>query len=260
MAYKEKTIKCNAKNHGTPRDTRSIKNIVVHYTGNAYGDTAVSNANYFKNTALKSPASANDFVDDSMVVHSVPHTVVAYHCGGGLQDQGSTYKSKGAKQQGKVTNTNSIGIELCDCIKDKKNNLSKATRDNATTYIAKIIKIYNIDPDHIYRHFDITGKLCPLYFVTDADDWTAFKKEIWKKYLKLTKKIDKTSGTYLIKRLQTKLNTVDVPLPKLKVDGDYGNATTQYVLAAWKCWGWNKDGKSTGKSAGKKTLVKLKLL
>lgn len=73
-------------------------------------------------------------------------------------------------------------------------------------------------------------------------------------------KINKSSNIDDIKRLQTALNKFDVGLPKLVVDGKYGVRTKDYIIALWDSLGWNKDGKSTGWTAGEKTLKKLKLI
>ena len=48
---------------------------------------------------------------------------------------------------------------------------------------------YNIPLERIYRHFDVTGKICPAYFVpyteheNDGQDyWEFFKSNIKEKY------------------------------------------------------------------------------
>jgi N-acetylmuramoyl-L-alanine amidase CwlA len=57
---------------------------------------------------------------------------------------------------------------------------------------------YGIDINHVYRHFDVTGKSCPAYFV-DNNKWAAFKKELLAVVTESSnKKIDTavTGGTY----------------------------------------------------------------
>ncbi|MFR7442983.1 MAG: hypothetical protein ACLUUO_05300 [Sellimonas intestinalis] len=39
------------------------------------------------------------------------------------------------------------------------------------------MKQYNIPIDRVIRHYDVTGKLCPAYFV-DETAWAAFKAKI----------------------------------------------------------------------------------
>lgn len=176
MAYKLKTKKAKRCNYGSSRSTSKIKYAVAHYTGND-GDTDEANANYFANNNVG--ASAHYFIDDDSVTQSVPDNYVAWAVGSsGLLDQGSPYKKNGAKYFGKCTNTNSLSFELCDTKKDGKRMVTKATRGNAVAFIAKKMHQYNIPIGNLIRHFDVNGKLCPLYWVTDEADWKAFKKEV----------------------------------------------------------------------------------
>lgn len=38
---------------------------------------------------------------------------------------------------------------------------------------------------HVIRHYDITGKECPRYFVKNNDAWETFKKKVKKQRLKI---------------------------------------------------------------------------
>ena len=171
MAYTYKKNIANRKNYGYSRSTRNIKWIVVHFTAND-GDSDESNARYFKNNIKK--ASAHYFVDDDSVTQSVPDNYVAYSVGG------DKYKNtKGAKYFNIVNNTNSLNIELCDTVKNGKNDLSAKTRANAILLIKQKTKKYGIDRNHIIRHYDVTGKNCPKYFVEDSYLWNRFLDDIF---------------------------------------------------------------------------------
>lgn len=171
MAYTYKKNIANRKNYGYSRSTRNIKWIVVHFTAND-GDSDESNARYFKNNIVK--ASAHYFVDDDSVTQSVPDNYVAYSVGG------DKYKNtKGAKYFNIVNNTNSLNIELCDTVKNGKNDLSAKTRANAILLIKQKAKKYGIDRNHIIRHYDVTGKNCPKYFVEDSYSWNRFLDDIF---------------------------------------------------------------------------------
>lgn len=190
MGYKTKTLIANRRNYGSKRSTRVIKFLVYHYTAND-GDTDEANAKYFHNNVVK--ASAHRFVDDDSVTISVPDNYVAYHCGGGLQgrDGHRFYKI--------CTNTNSIGIEMCDTIKNGKYEVSSKTRANAIALGKEIVKKYGIKKENVIRHFDVTGKNCPAYFVKDEEAWKKFRDEIFE-----TKK--KEFKTYHIKVTANVLN------------------------------------------------------
>lgn len=200
MAYKYKTKKAKRSNYGSKRALSKIKYAVVHYTGND-GDTDEANANYFANNYVG--ASAHYFIDDDSVTQSVPDAYVAWSVGSiGLLDQGSPYADEGAKYWGKCTNTNSLSFELCDTIDNNKLKCSKKTRENAAVFIAKKMHKYGIPISRLIRHFDVNGKLCPIYWVTDEEDWLKFKDEVNAELKKLkgekepAKKQEKAKETY----------------------------------------------------------------
>ena len=170
MGYKTKTLIANRKNYGSKRSTSVIKYLVYHYTAND-GDTDEANAKYFHNNVVK--ASAHKFVDDDSVTISVPDNYVAWHCGGGLQG------SKGHTYYKKCTNTNSIGIEMCDTKRNGKYEVTPKTRTNAIAIGKELVKKYGIKKENIIRHFDVTGKNCPAYFVKDEEAWKKFRDEIF---------------------------------------------------------------------------------
>lgn len=170
MAFKLKTLISNRKNYGSKRSTSLIKYLVYHYTAND-GDTDENNAKYFHNNVVK--ASAHRFVDDDSVTISVPDNYVAWHCGGGLQgNKGHTYYKK-------CTNTNSIGIEMCDTKRNGKYEVTPKTRSNAIALGKELVKKYGIKKENVIRHYDVTGKNCPAYFVKDEEAWIKFRNEIF---------------------------------------------------------------------------------
>lgn len=249
------TILANKSNYGNKRNISDIKYLVIHYTAND-GDKAINNAKYFKNNIIK--ASAHYFVSDDGVVQSVQDNYVAWAVGGSKYSNCST--TGGGKYYGKCTNSNSISIELCDCKKDGKSNFTDKTLDTTIELAKDIIKKYNISVENVIRHFDVTGKLCPKPFVEDEKQWNDFKSKLVNEQEKALTKINKDSLEVDIKRLQTALNKISVGLPKLTVDGGYGQNTKKYVIATWKKWDWNKDGSSDGWTCGEKTLKKLDLI
>lgn len=190
LGYKTKTLIANRRNYGSKRSTSLIKYLVYHYTAND-GDTDEANAKYFHNNVVK--ASAHRFVDDDSVTISVPDNYVAYSVGGGLQG------SKGHRFYKKCTNTNSISIEMCDTIRNGKYEVSSKTRANAIALGKELVKKYGIKKENVIRHFDVTGKNCPAYFVKDEEAWKKFRDEIFE-----TKK--KEFKTYYIKVTAKELN------------------------------------------------------
>ena len=159
-------------NYGGQRDLKDIKYIALHYTAND-GDSDEGNANYFHNHIVK--ASAHYFVDDDSITQSVPDDYVAWSVGGKLYtDHVST---GGGRLYGIATNNNTLNIEMCDTVKDGVIRASEATIGNAIDLICRKMKQYDIDIDHVIRHFDVNGKHCPAYLM-DESKWKKFKARI----------------------------------------------------------------------------------
>lgn len=148
-------------NYGNSRSTSTIKFIVLHYTAND-GDTDEGNGSYFANNVTKT--SAHYFVDDNSITQAVPDNYIAYHCG-----TNGTYKHIACR------NANSIGIELCDTVKDGKVYPTAKTIANAVTLVKELCAKYDIPPERVIRHYDVTGKACPAYWTDD----TKWKSEFW---------------------------------------------------------------------------------
>lgn len=169
MSVTRKTNLANRSNYGNKRSTSTIKYIVFHYTAND-GDTDEANGNYFKTGGRN--ASAHYFVDDDSITQSVPDDYEAWSVGGNKYAN-----TKGGTLYGKATNANTLNIELCDTVKDGKYQASAKTQENAIILAREKMKQYNIPIDRVIRHYDVTGKLCPAYFV-DETKWNEFKKRI----------------------------------------------------------------------------------
>lgn len=157
-----KTNVAHKGNYGGLRAVSDIKYIVIHYTAND-GDTDENNGIYFKNNDVD--ASAHYFVDDDSITSSVPDNYVAWHCGG------KKYKHPECR------NANSIGIEICDDVKNGVIYPSAKTIENVLDLTKSLMKKYNIPKENIIRHYDVTGKSCPAYWVDDAK----WKTEFWNK-------------------------------------------------------------------------------
>lgn len=172
MAYKLKTSYAHRSNYGAKRNISAIKYIVWHFTAND-GDTDEANAQYFKTANRK--VSAHRFIDDDSVTISVPDEYAAYSVGGSRY---SDYKKTGGASLYKIaTNANTINIELCDTLKNGKYDVSERTLENAIELTRSLMNKYNIPIGRVIRHFDVTGKRCPAYYV-DNEKWEQVKARI----------------------------------------------------------------------------------
>ncbi len=168
-------LRCN---YGNARVLNTIKYIVIHYTAND-GDTALSNAKYFAKG--NRGASAHYFVDSNNIVQSVEDNYVAWSVGGSKYSDCS--KTGGGKFYGKCTNSNSLSIEICDDIKNNAIYPTEAAINNVIDLVRTLMKKYNISINNVIRHFDVTGKKCPMYWCGDSQKngkWQKFKNSILK--------------------------------------------------------------------------------
>lgn len=159
-------------NHGGTRRAEEIKYLIYHYTGND-GDTDTNNAAYFRDNVVE--ASAHYFVDDDSVTQSVPDLTIAYAVGG--DKWADCGKTGGGSMYGVIKNRNSISIEMCDTRRDGTLMATEATLARAIELGRALMARYHIPIGRVYRHFDVTGKHCPAYFM-DAGKWAEFKSRL----------------------------------------------------------------------------------
>lgn len=157
-------------NFSPGRSGNAIKYLVFHYTAND-GDTAESNANYFK--SVNRNASAHYFVDELSIVQVVKDVDTAWHCGDTQQ-----YTNGGATLKGIVKNVNSIGIEMCSDKVNGEFTITEATQANAMELGRMLMNKYHIPIENVVRHYDVTGKLCPKPFFEDLSQWQQFKEKL----------------------------------------------------------------------------------
>lgn len=154
-------IACNTANYRAGR-TQPVRYIVMHYTANN-GDTARNNCDYYHRVGGLQ-ASAHYFVDEYGAMQSVREGDTAWHCGAR------------AYWHPECRNGNSIGIEMCSRKRaDGSYYIKPETVANAAALAREIMQRYGIDTDHVLRHYDVTGKHCPMPWVDDPAQWAAFK-------------------------------------------------------------------------------------
>lgn len=151
--------------------TGRIKYIVIHYVGATGG--AKANCQYYASQYVG--ASAHYYVDfDGSIWQSVEDKDIAWHCGA------KKYKHPECR------NANSIGIELCVRNKGSMADTSRdwyfedATVSAAIQLTRELMAKYGVPADHVIRHYDVTGKICPNPYVYNhtAHTWDAFKAQI----------------------------------------------------------------------------------
>jgi len=156
-------IACNTDNYRAGR-TQPVRYIVLHYTANN-GDTARNNCDYYHRVGGLQ-ASAHYFCDEYGAIQSVREGDTAWHCGA---EAGRRYWHPECR------NANSIGIEMCSRKRaDGSYYILPETVANAAALAKDIMQRYGIDTEHVLRHYDVTGKRCPMPWADDPAQWTAF--------------------------------------------------------------------------------------
>ena len=131
-----------------------VRNIVIHYVANP-GSTAQQNRDYY---ASRSSDVSSHFVIGlkGEIIQCIP-----------LHEKSSASNHR---------NKDTISIEVCH--PDESGKFTDASYQSLVKLIAWLLDICDLDSDDVIRHYDITGKQCPLYFVTHEDAWEQFKQEI----------------------------------------------------------------------------------
>lgn len=156
MEFKEQLIQKNYTKGGN-----KPKYIVIHNTDNKTADAQQHWK--FWNTNDKANSSAHYIVDDKEVIKLVKHEDIAWHCG----------KKYGSSTHADCTNSNSIGIEICNhdtCDFDK-------AMANAIELVKKIMSETGIGLDGVITHEMACAKKCPST-ILKLNKWDWFKSKL----------------------------------------------------------------------------------
>lgn len=238
-----KQIPAKAISYGGTRALSAIKAIVIHYTGGT-NDTAENEGNYFKNGNTRS-AGAHFFVgQDGAVVQSIALERTAWAVGGARY---SDYqKTGGAKYYGTYKNANTVSIELCD-------NTTKDPSDKQVASVRELIAhIRKNCPNakQIVRHFDITGKSCPLRMCNDSA-WNNFLSRIGNTQTAAQTASNASNGKtsvsasksgYTVKITASVLNVRKEPNSKAKITAKIKKGEVYTIVDESNGWGKLKSG------------------
>lgn len=153
------------------RNKWDLHYIVVHYDA---GKKATARNNVDAFTHLMTGTSAHYFVDENEIAMSLDPRHIAHHCGGKKYANGAP-----APLHGICRNANSIGVELCSDFVNGKYIITPATALRGAGHIAWLMREYDIPSNRVVRHYDVTGKHCPMPYVDDRE-WEKFKSLVIK--------------------------------------------------------------------------------
>lgn len=135
-----------------------ITGIVIHWTANP-GTTAMQNRNYFEGLkdTHKTKASAHFVIGlEGEIVQCIPCKEISY----ASNDR----------------NYDTISIECC--IEDADGEFNAKTYESLLHLTTWLMGRYDLTVDDVIRHYDVTGKDCPKYYVDNEDAWEKLKMDL----------------------------------------------------------------------------------
>ncbi|MDE6592584.1 MAG: N-acetylmuramoyl-L-alanine amidase [Oscillospiraceae bacterium] len=120
-----------------------VTKIAVHYVGNP-GSSAIANRNYFENQKNGGKYVSAHFVIglEGEIIQCIPLNEWSY-----CTNQANGY---------------SISIECCH--PDSTGKFNEKTEESLAELCAYLLKKFGLTTEDIIRHYDVTGKQCPLWW------------------------------------------------------------------------------------------------
>lgn len=132
----------------------AVRDLAVHYVANP-GTSAMANRNYFEGP---DSSSSSHFVVglEGEVLALIP----------------TDEKSCATNER----NFDTISIEVCH--PDESGKFSEATYESLIRLLAYLCNEFDLTEENLIRHYDVTGKLCPRYYVEHPEAWEALKEDV----------------------------------------------------------------------------------
>ena len=144
---------------GTKRE--HVRDIVIHYVANP-GTSAKQNRNYFEGlkdqSGSKTVSASSHYIigSDGTILQCIPLDEVAY----------GNYPR----------NDDTVSIECCH--PDSDGRFTDATIKSLIRLTGWLCRELSLNEKHIIRHYDVSGKNCPIYYVEHQDAWRTLKKKL----------------------------------------------------------------------------------
>ncbi len=131
-----------------------INDIVVHYVGNP-GTSAQQNRDFYNGWG--SDVCSHFLVGmDGEIIMCIP-----------LDEKSAASNHR---------NHDTISVEVCH--PDATGKFTEASYESTLKLVRWLMDEFHLDKDHVIRHYDVTGKECPRYFVDHPEAWEKFKNDL----------------------------------------------------------------------------------
>lgn len=135
-----------------------VRGVVVHYTANP-GSSAKANRDYFNGLkdAHTTKASSHFVIGlDGEIIQCIPSTEISY----ASNDR----------------NKDTLSIECCH--PDDTGQFNESTYQSLVQLTGWLCSRFGLTSQDVIRHYDVTGKICPKYFVDHEDAWEQFRSDV----------------------------------------------------------------------------------
>jgi len=171
---------------GSETIVQKVEGIAMHWVENP-GTSAEFNRNWFegRKTGEHGYGSAHYIVDSSGIIQCIPDDEIAFHVGAGPFPS-KRYTDNARRTFTVYPSARLIGIELCHPSWD--GHFEPEVLWQSAWLAAGLCTKYDLEPFfNIWRHYDITGKDCPKYWVKNYVEYGNWKRRIVHAYEYLRK-------------------------------------------------------------------------
>jgi len=161
---------------------------------------------------------------------------------------GSKYNTLGGSMHGIIKNKNSISIEICNSTKNcevndannDNNYFSEKALNNAIELTKFLMEKYNIPASNVYRHYDVTGKLCPGIIGWNKESgseahWISFKNEL--ESVKEASISSNNNSEYF----ESTCNKLEIDTTQYENQQDINNEIDSYTYESYEDYELEKD-------------------
>lgn len=227
---------------------KKVTKIAVHYVGGA-GSTAKNTRDYFESLKDQIPDSTGKWwmnKDGTFRTYKGEKLALRYvssHFVVGLD--GEVIQCLPLDEWSYCTNqANGYSISIETCHPDSTGKFNEKTEQSLAELTAYLCKKFGLDESDVIRHYDVTGKHCPLYYVTHPEAWNSFRQRV--KTLLENDSKPEPKKSFLVKVLDSTLNIRKYPSLTAPVTGiitDGGVYTiTETAYGGSILWGRLKSG------------------
>lgn len=152
-----------------------INGIVIHYTANP-GSTAQNNRDYFQGLkdSHETKVSSHFVVGiQGEIIQCIPSTEIAY--------------------ASNSRNSDTLSIECCH--EDETGEFTEETYISLVRLTGWLCWRYDFTSDDVIRHYDVTGKICPKYYVEYPEQWDQFKEDVAEQIKEVDKEVKEAENS-----------------------------------------------------------------